>query len=45
MGNLIPKGADLGVLGVLVVLAFLNGGLQVLDLFPKPSSVGGDLQR
>ena len=45
MGNLIPEGADLGVLGVLVILALLNGGLKVLDLFPQPSSISGDLQR
>ena len=45
VGNLIPEGADLGVLGVLVILALLNGGLKVLDLFPQPSSISGDLQR
>merc|ERR1719411_2300119 len=43
MGNLIPEGADLGVLGVLVILALLNGGLKVLDLFPQPSGISGDL--
>ena len=43
MGNLVPQGADLGVLGVLVLLAPLDGGLQARDLRPEPLCIGGDL--
>merc|ERR1719362_2219543 len=43
VGNLLPQGSDLGVLGHLVVLALLNGGLKVLDLLPQADSVSGDL--
>ena len=43
MGDLVPQGADLGVLGVLVLLAPLDGGLQARDLRPEPLGIGGDL--
>merc|ERR1719362_2198964 len=42
VGNLLPQGSDLGVLGHLVILALLNGGLKVLDLLPQADSVSGD---
>ena len=45
MGNFIPEGADLGVLGVLVILALLNGRLEVLDLVPQPSGISSDLKK
>merc|ERR1719351_114084 len=37
VGNFIPESADLGVLGVLVLLALLNGRLEVFDLFSQPA--------
>merc|ERR1719232_559973 len=40
VGNLITQGSDLTVLGHLVVLAFLNGGLKILDLLPQADSLG-----
>merc|ERR1719220_249930 len=40
---LIAKSTDLGVLGVLVLLALLDGCLQVLDLFPETSGLSRDL--
>merc|ERR1719458_1527582 len=43
VGNFIPEGANLGVLGVLVILALLNGRLEVLDLVPQPSGISSDL--
>ena len=43
MGNLIPQGPDLGVLGHLVILTLLNGGLKVLDLVPQADGLRGDL--
>merc|ERR1719242_1129466 len=43
VGNFIPEGADLGVLGVLVLLALLNGRLEVLDLFSEPAGISSDL--
>ena len=43
MGNLLPQGPNLGVLGHLVVLALLNGGLKILDLLPPADSLRGDL--
>merc|ERR1719189_2917254 len=43
VGNFIPEGADLGVLGVLVILALLNGRLEVLDLLPQSCSISSDL--
>ena len=43
MGNLVPQGADLGVLGVLVLLAPLDGSLKARDLRPEPLGICGDL--
>merc|ERR1719394_1344356 len=43
VGNLITQGSDLTVLGHLVILAFLNGGLKILDLLPQADSLGCDL--
>merc|ERR1719410_389366 len=43
MGNLLPQGPDLGVLGHLVVLTLLNSGLKILDLLPQADSLSGDL--
>merc|ERR1719278_1086723 len=43
VGNFIHEGADLGVLGVLVLLALLNGRLEVLDLFSEPAGISSDL--
>merc|ERR1719270_1428783 len=43
VGNLITQGSDLTVLGHLIILAFLNGGLKILDLLPQADSLGCDL--
>merc|ERR1711963_1052256 len=43
VGDLVTESPDLTVLGALVVLALLNGGLQVLDLLPQADSIGCDL--
>merc|ERR1719232_1479942 len=43
VGNLITQGSDLTVLGHLIILAFLNGGLKILDLLSRADSLGGDL--
>merc|ERR1719461_1274047 len=43
VGNLVPEGADLGVLGVLVLLALLDGRLEVLDLLSQPAGISSDL--
>merc|ERR1719438_553487 len=43
VGNLITQGPDLTVLGHLVILAFLNGGLKILDFLPQANSLGCDL--
>merc|ERR1711963_733535 len=43
VGDLVTESPDLTVLGALVVLALLNGGLQVLDLLPQADSIGSDL--
>merc|ERR1719208_348817 len=43
VGNLLTQGSDLTVLGHLIILAFLNGGLKILDLLPEADSLGCDL--
>merc|ERR1719210_1693139 len=43
VGNLITQGSDLTVLGHLIILAFLNGGLKILDLLPQADSLSCDL--
>merc|ERR1712004_218570 len=43
VADLVPESADLRVLRVLVLLALLDRRLQVLDLVPQASGLGGDL--
>merc|ERR1719189_2147857 len=43
VGDLLAEGADLVVLGHLVLLALLDGALEILDLVAKHVGLGGDL--
>merc|ERR550539_1077955 len=43
VGDLVAQSPDLTVLGALVVLALLDGGLQLLDLLPQTGGVAGHL--
>merc|ERR1719479_108243 len=43
VGDLVTESPDLTVLGALVVLALLNGGLQLLDLLPQTDGFSGHL--
>merc|ERR1719189_2593619 len=43
VGDLLAEGADLVILGHLVLLALLDGALEVLDLVTKHVGLGGDL--
>merc|ERR1719412_3551849 len=43
VSNLLAQSPDLAVLGHLVILALLDGGLQLLDLLPQAASISSDL--
>merc|ERR1719412_306673 len=43
VSNLLAQSPDLAVLGHHVILALLDGGLQLLDLLPQAASVSSDL--
>merc|ERR1719412_759281 len=43
VSDLLAQSPDLAVLGHLVILALLDGGLQLLDLLPQATSISSDL--